>query len=371
MKVNVSVLLLLLLVGGSCFVEQISAQGAQIKIEGVSEIDPEGVATEQIEKVLTRKISIRLRETSLEDFAKQLSDETKISVVLDHVELDNYGIPGDVPITKDLQNVSLRSALKLILKPLEMTYSINDEVLLLTTYEAAETSLTSMIHDVTDMVTSNLARASQGVGVQVVSQKEARADFDSLVEMITTTIDADMWEAVGGPNTLTVYSANDKNMLVVNATRVTHEKITNLLKQVRAVSGLDAQPKKLADSSETVLKVYPLKVVPNVDSKEYISLIETALPKADWGVDSEAELKLLAGNLIVKHNQEVHSQIASLLRGIGALRESSADSKPPRTQFGGSFGGDGLSGGGLSGGPGSDNAGGEEKISPNKTGGFF
>ena len=52
--------------------------------------------------------------------------------------LEEIGVGTDEPVTINLHNVSLRSALRLMLKKLQLTYIIQDEVLMITTPEEAE-----------------------------------------------------------------------------------------------------------------------------------------------------------------------------------------------------------------------------------------
>ena len=60
---------------------------------------------------------------------------------IDKKAMDDAGIGADMPVTKNLKGVSLRSALRLMLHELGLTYLIQDEVLLITTPEAAESRL--------------------------------------------------------------------------------------------------------------------------------------------------------------------------------------------------------------------------------------
>ena len=52
--------------------------------------------------------------------------------------LEEIGVGTDEPVTVNLHNISLRSALRLMLKNLQLTYIIQDEVLMITTPEEAE-----------------------------------------------------------------------------------------------------------------------------------------------------------------------------------------------------------------------------------------
>ena len=55
-------------------------------------------------------------------------------------------------MTVDLKGISLRSALRLMLKELSLTYLIKDEVLLITTPEEADNQLSTKVYPVADLV---------------------------------------------------------------------------------------------------------------------------------------------------------------------------------------------------------------------------
>ena len=62
------------------------------------------------------------------------------------------GSTRDEPVTINLQNVTLRSALRLMLKRMQLTYIIKDEVLMITTPEEAESELIAKVYPVADLV---------------------------------------------------------------------------------------------------------------------------------------------------------------------------------------------------------------------------
>ena len=71
-------------------------------------------------------------------------------------------------MTKNLKGVSSKSALRLMLHELGLTYVIKDEVLLITTTEAAESKLSTRVYSVADLVipirTPNFAGGFGGMG---------------------------------------------------------------------------------------------------------------------------------------------------------------------------------------------------------------
>jgi general secretion pathway protein D len=62
------------------------------------------------------------------------------------------------------------------------------------------------------------------------------ADFDSLIDLITTTISPQSWDAVGGPGTVEGFPTNLS--LVVSQTQDVHEQIADLLQQLRRLQDL-------------------------------------------------------------------------------------------------------------------------------------
>ena len=66
--------------------------------------------------------------------------------------MDEIGITTDATINKQLSGITLRSALKLMLRDLGLTYVIEDEVLQITTPEDAQTQTVTKVYPVADLV---------------------------------------------------------------------------------------------------------------------------------------------------------------------------------------------------------------------------
>ena len=62
------------------------------------------------------------------------------------------------------------------------------------------------------------------------------ADFDSLIDLITSTISPQSWDEVGGPGSISGFDTNLS--LVVSQTQEVHEKIADLLEQLRRLQDL-------------------------------------------------------------------------------------------------------------------------------------
>jgi Mg-chelatase subunit ChlD/uncharacterized membrane protein YgcG len=111
-----------------------------------------GPAEQRIFKELDNVTRLEFIETPLADVVEYLKDTHQIPIEIDNKALDDVGLSTDVPVTRNLSGVTLRSALRLMLRELELTYMIQDEVLLITTPEEAETQLVTKVYPVADLV---------------------------------------------------------------------------------------------------------------------------------------------------------------------------------------------------------------------------
>jgi hypothetical protein len=190
-----------------------------------------------IRRALAEKTQLEFTETPLCDMIEFLRDHHKIEIQLDKKALDDVGVAPDVPITFSLHNISLGAALKFVLRGLGLTYEIRDEMLVITTPEQAESHLEAVVYDVADLVT---CRDEKG---------DLWADYDELIEIITSTIKPTTWDSVGGPGSIGPGTYNVAKVLVVAQTAEVHNQIAVLLKKIRAVikrnGGMSEPPRRV------------------------------------------------------------------------------------------------------------------------------
>ena len=72
-------------------------------------------------------------DKALADVVVYLADFHNIPIIIDAEALEDEGIATDSPVTRTLTGVKLRSALKIILQPLDLGYVIEDDVMKITT----------------------------------------------------------------------------------------------------------------------------------------------------------------------------------------------------------------------------------------------
>ena len=140
--------------------EELTKRREKYKAPTLAPVSP---AEERIRKALTKSITFDFRETPLSDVAKFVQDFAGINVIVDQEGLDEAGVDADEPVTLNLQDIPLKSSMKLLLGPLDLAYLIQDDVLLITSKEKAESILVTKVYPVADLVIP-IANFNSGVG---------------------------------------------------------------------------------------------------------------------------------------------------------------------------------------------------------------
>ena len=191
-------------------------------------------AEKKIAEALKSPTRLEFLEAPLQDVIDCIKDLHHIEIQLDQKALGDVGIPPDTPITRSLKGISLRSALRLTLRDLDLTYAICDEVLLITTPEEVGTLAYIRVYPVADLI-----------GRHGVPGSEKR-DCDSLIKAITTSVFPTSWDDVGGPGCISAIPPGTPKSLVVRQSHGVHEEIAEflgLLRQVaRMQTGGDMRP---------------------------------------------------------------------------------------------------------------------------------
>ncbi len=268
----------------------------------------------EIETKLKTPVSLNFKDAPLAEVMAYLAKVAGVNLHLDPQGLAEEGVSTDTAVTIELTDeISLKSALNLILEPLHLSYVIRDEVLKITSEQLRDSKTYTKMYNVADLVipipnfmpTSDLGMSGQirnaygiaagfgqgmngtrdghhpgqqaapniavvgdgqpvnavvgpnvlpnigsmgGPTASVVGANQATgygpgglgggaaADFDSLIELITSTISPDSWDDVGGTGSIAPFETNLS--LVISQTQEVHEEIVELLDQLRRLQDL-------------------------------------------------------------------------------------------------------------------------------------
>lgn len=317
---------------------------------------------ERILQRLSSNVDVRFNNKPLKDAIQTLGAVAGVSIYLDEQAFAEAQVNMDEPVNLNFdQPVMLRSALQLMLDRYQLTWMIKDEVLMITspvrkrnnvvprTYKVADLvipipnfvsgvndglsgalraayQMTAQSTDVRiaplsplDMVSNQQGMPQGNMNPNVMAQYGAMggmpgtgyggppgrgggaiADFNSLIQLIQTTIDPQGWDIVGGPSTMFPYPQNLS--LVISTTTDVHEQIADLLESLRRLQNLQVTIEvrfiTLSDSFYERIGIdFDVALDDNV----------TALPQDDRGptvkVGLAGENRLLTSDLDIQFNQ--------------------------------------------------------------------
>ncbi len=277
-------------------------------------------AEAKINHALFKRGDFAFVETTLADVAAFISKNYSVNVTLDQQALDVVGIKSETPVTIDVKDVSLRSALGLILRPLELAWMIRHESLMITTREEANANSKVRVYEVSDLVFG-------GLPTQSIVVADAVPDFDSLIELIACMTAPESWSEGTGPmSEIQGLQYNGRNVLVIIQTDDVHLLIGDLLQSLRAVKTPNRDSPKQSDTDEETaaskiqIQVYPIDRNYKADPKELEELVRLAIGSEKWSGDDVTFVRAIADTIVVKHNRAVHRSVYTLLCDIGALR---------------------------------------------------
>lgn len=134
------------------------------RLERYGSIDLSGgkESERKIYRALNERSEISFNGTPLSGVVKFFRDTYNIPIVIDDKALEEESITPDEPITLELPAVSFRSALKLILEPLQLTYVIEDEVMRITSTKTSANVV--RVYPVGDLVVPIISGGGGGGG---------------------------------------------------------------------------------------------------------------------------------------------------------------------------------------------------------------
>ena len=188
----------------------------------------------RIESVLNKplKAPMDFVQLPIADVARVIAQDYDIPVLIDTRALKVAGLTPDSEVSINIGNVSLKSALRLLVKSVSdgaMTYIVDDEVLLFTTSEVAAKRLQTRIYSV-GQLTAALQSGSRVAAKAADSNLPAAGPTTDLAEALILTVSPESWrrnDAGRGD----VQKLGDRYLVVLQSHAV-HEEIEGFLQQL-------------------------------------------------------------------------------------------------------------------------------------------
>jgi type II secretory pathway component GspD/PulD (secretin) len=248
-----------------------------------------------IERKLNRPVPpLNFKDTPLRQAISDLQTLSGVNIYLDQEALRDTGVGVDQPLSLNVEGISLKSALNLLLKQVHLTYLIKDEVLQITTENNAKGRLRQVTYPVADLIVpvenqnapsiysleealqrhvnnssgqatpqgmtpypgpmslgagQTVSSAGSGLGgfaaqnssgspqISISKQTTNQTIEETLIDLITKTVAPDSWNNLGGPGTIQYFPIG--MALVINQTQDVQEQIYELLAALRRLQDLE------------------------------------------------------------------------------------------------------------------------------------
>lgn len=172
----------------------------------------------RIRKALDETTEFDFKEQPLANVLAHVRQHHHIQVRADEKALAD-SIGSDAPITFSVRDISLRSALRLLLRELDLTYLVRDGWLLITSNTEAENLIAARIYLVGDLLTIDGKPASR-----------QESDYGTLESLIMSTVAPTTWD-VGNQG---FSSFHPGRALIIPQSDEVHEEIEELFSALRA-----------------------------------------------------------------------------------------------------------------------------------------
>ncbi|MBC8876935.1 MAG: hypothetical protein H8E44_46495 [Planctomycetes bacterium] len=198
--------------------------------------------TPKIHERLKQKVEVSFENTPLSEVLEEIGKKARLNIAIDKAGVQEEGVTVDEPVTIQLASaISVKSALNLILEPLHLDYVIVGEVLKVTGESRIAARAFPRVYNVANLVVPfpdpDITLSPKGNWVTPPPRQDVAPDFDTIIELVTSTIAPHSWEDVGGPGAIEAFPTNLS--LVISQTNDVHEEIGDLLEQLRRLQ--DAQ----------------------------------------------------------------------------------------------------------------------------------
>ena len=257
----------------------------------------------EIEQKLRTPVLLEFENTPLSRVMDFLAKLAQVNLYLDPVGLAEVGISTEEPVTIALrQEISLESALNIILEPRGLSFVIKDQVLKITTRENRQGEVYAQSYNVADLV------------VPIPNFVSTESRLSSAYRMGMANLDSGITPFGGGPATVAVLADNSANGSSAAVDR-------NILAQMSSGGGsIGSQSRAPVGSGPGGLGG---GVEPDFDA--LIDLITATVAPDTWEETSggTGTIEPFDANLslVIRQTEEVHEEIVDLLGQLRRMQD--------------------------------------------------
>jgi hypothetical protein len=288
----------------------------------------------EIQAALLKSVSLDFTDTPLLEVIRKIKGLTDVNVVIDIDSLEEAGVTEKHPVSIVVSDISARSALKLILQPLQLTFIEGDEVLKIVSFQRAKGEMTAVIYPIDDLIESlSVDGGTPSSGNSKSAAKLIVGRMEEIRDLIKKTISPQSWEEVGSVGTIMIRETSCS--LVVRQTMDVHDEIDELLQQIRRLKRLpkrkripiqtrDDHTRTLVTKSYAVADlIVPMPDGPGARTKvitsDWLKLVDLIIKEVEpgnWmsnGGPCSIQTFESTMSLVIRATHKMHEAIANLL----------------------------------------------------------
>lgn len=315
--------------------QEVVSQDQVAKLGSESNQPSELTGEAHIEAVLDRQLRapLQCQELPLSEILHIIEDDYNIPIVLDLSALDELAISPETEITIDFWNISLRNALKLMLRQPgieDLSFYVDREVLVVTTEDRAKGFLITKVYRVDDL----------DVYPPMPKGATAWAAYSPLIGAITSCVESKSWKENGtGKGEIRLVSPG---ILVISQTPSIHTKIVDLFNEIRALRNEMIVPAG-EGNGQASKETRGFRVGDDIAKLPQVQLeeLKTSIKESvEWGdqADESVWIRIVGNRILTRHRTEVLNQIHRVLARMGLVA--------PNIHVGSGGGGSGSAGSG-------------------------
>ncbi len=223
--------------------------------------DTEAAWRQEIINKLEQKLTLNFQDNDINDVVQFLQQQTDVNIILDPEVIAEGDIP---PITMEMSNVKLKSALEFIMTLTELRYSLQDEAVYISNEDGLRGDATMVIYDIRDLINPltmfpgprmTIPEPGSDEGNLVTEiEGEDTEEIDDFIDLLQEVVSPDSWDQDG--ISIEEYNGN----MVVTQTPDVHAQVDELLRRLRHQRGVQISVQvKWLDVTDSMLELITMQ----------------------------------------------------------------------------------------------------------------